>query len=193
MQKVGPYLMTQSIDQLEALVMNRTKPNMAELLVASFQNGGALGRNPGGRTPIIDIDHQKRISPKFAANSGSVQDSRPTLFESPRDPSKAVDRSHVKRSTSADLQSFDMSMKSAATSSRSDLDQLQAQIHDLNQSMRDQFDRISYQMEKERARSREELEHERLDRRKEREELQNRIDQLIAIVAKQNKGTQDEQ
>ena len=170
MQKVGPYLMSQNIDQLEALVMNRTKPNMAELLVASFQNGGGLGRNPR-----------------------RAQDSRPTLFESLRAPSKAVDRSHLKRSTSADLQSFDMSMKSAAASSRSDLDQLQSQIHDLNQSMRDQFDRISYQMEKERARSREELEYERLDRRKEREELQKRIDQLIAIVAKQNKGTQDEQ
>ena len=198
MQKVGPYLMSQNIDQLEALVMNRTKPNMAELLVASFQNGGALGRNASGRntagrTPIIDIDYQKRVSPKLAAHSGRVQDSRPTLFESLRDPSKNVDRSQLKRSTSADLQSFDMSMKSAAASSRSDLDQLQSQIHDLNQSMRDQFDRISYQMEKERARSREELEHERLDRRKEREELQNRIDQLIAIVAKQSKGTQDEQ
>jgi len=196
MQKVGPYLMTQSIDQLEVLVMNRTKPNMAELLVASFQNGGALGpsasgRNTGGRTLIIDIDYQKRVSPKFTANSRGAQDSRPTLFESLRDPSK--DRTHSKRTTSADLQNFDMSMKSAASSSRSDLDQLQAQIHDLNQSMRDQFDRISYQMEKERARSREELEHERLDRRKEREELQKRIDQLIAIVAKQNKGTQDEQ
>lgn len=198
MQKVGPYLMTQSVDQLEALVMNRTKPNMAELLVASFQNGGALGRsasgrNAAGQAPIIDIDYQKRISPKLAANPGRVQDSRPTLFESLRDPSKNVDRSQLKHSTSADLQSFDMSMKSATASSRSDLDQLQSQIHDLNQSMRDQFDRISYQMEKERARSREELEHERLDRRKEREELQNRIDQLIAIVAKQNKGTQDEQ
>ena len=193
MQKVGPYLMTQSIDQLEALVMNRTKPNMAELLVASFQHSGALGRSAKARNVVRDIDYQKSTSSKFASNLGRIQDNKPTLFESLRAPSKDVDRSGSKRTTSADLQSFDMSMKSVAASSRSDLDQLQSQMHDLNQSMREQFDRMRFQMEQERARLREELEHERLIRRKEREELQKSIDQLIAIVAKQNKGTQDEQ
>jgi hypothetical protein len=89
------------------------------------------------------------------------------------------------------MHSNNMSLHSAA-SSRDSLDQLQSQIHDLNQSMRDQFDRIGYQMEKERARLREELEHERLDRRKEREVLQEKINQLIAIVAQQNKGKDHE-
>ena len=192
MQKVGPYLMTQSIHELEALITYRNKPNMAELLVASFQNGGAIGRNLRGRAMVRDIDYQKRISPKSASNVGRMQDNSPTLFESLRVPTKDVDRSASKRSNSADLQSFDMSMNDAA-SARSDLDQLQSQMQDLKQSMRDQFDRISHQMEQERARLREELEHERLVRRKEREELQKSIDQLIAIVAKQNKGTQDEQ
>jgi hypothetical protein len=58
--------------------------------------------------------------------------------------------------------------------------------------MREQFDRIRYEMEKERARSRDEQEKERLEWRKEREALQQRIDQLIAIVAKQNKGKDHE-
>ena len=89
------------------------------------------------------------------------------------------------------MHSVDMSMKSAA-SSRDSLDQLQSQIYDLNQSMKDQLNRIRFDMDKERARLREDLEHERLDRRKEREALQEKIDQLIAIVAKQNKGKENE-
>jgi len=47
-------------------------------------------------------------------------------------------------------------------------------------------------MDKERARSRHEQELERMEWRKEREALQKRIDQLIAIVAKQNKGKDNE-
>jgi small-conductance mechanosensitive channel len=89
------------------------------------------------------------------------------------------------------MHSADMSMHSVA-SSRDHVGELHSQIHDLTQSMREQFDLIRYEMEKERARSREEKEEERLEWRKEREALQQRIDQLIAIVAKQNKGKDHE-
>ena len=59
-------------------------------------------------------------------------------------------------------------------------------------TLQDQLNRIRYDMDKERARLREDLEHERLDRRKERQALQEKIDQLIAIVAKQNKEKDNE-
>jgi hypothetical protein len=58
--------------------------------------------------------------------------------------------------------------------------------------MKEQFDRIRDEMDKERARSRHEQEQERMEWRKEREALQKRIDQLIAIVAEQNKGKDHE-
>ena len=48
------------------------------------------------------------------------------------------------------------------------------------------------EMDKERARSRHEQEQERMEWRKEREALQKRIDQLIAIVAEQYKGKDHE-
>ncbi|QWE27909.1 MerR family transcriptional regulator [Polynucleobacter sp. AM-7D1] len=41
MQKVAPYLMSENLDKLETLVMTKTVPSMAEILVASFQNPGA--------------------------------------------------------------------------------------------------------------------------------------------------------
>ena len=89
------------------------------------------------------------------------------------------------------MHSADMSMQSVAIS-RDHVGELQSQIHQLNQSMQDQLNRIRYDLDKERARLREDLEHERLDRRKERQALQEKIDQLIAIVAKQNKEKDNE-
>ena len=58
MQKVAPYLSGLNEAQLESLVMNKTKPNMAELLVASFQNGGR---------PSIQEDSLSSPMPKVAA------------------------------------------------------------------------------------------------------------------------------
>jgi signal recognition particle GTPase len=52
--------------------------------------------------------------------------------------------------------------------------------------------KIQDEMDKERARSRHEQEQERMEWRKEREALQNKIDQLIAIVAEQSKGKENE-
>jgi len=176
MQKVGPYLMTQSIHQLETLVMNRNKPNMAELLVASFQREGGEGRSRVERNLLREVDLRKQDFRKQDRSDASRSD----IFSSMNLSSSAMDS-----------QSMAMSMKSAAIS-RDSLDQLQSQIHHLNQSMQDQLNRIRYDMDKERARLREDLEHERLDRRKERQALQEKIDQLIAIVAKQNKEKDNE-
>jgi hypothetical protein len=190
MQKVGPYLETQDVPQLETLVMNRNKPNMAELLVASFQRGGGVDREGRSRTERIftrDVDSRKRDFRKMDRSAEDRSDS----LQSMSLPSSSIPSEFSKKESLSEMHSADMSMQSTA-SSRDSLDQLQSQIYDLNQSMKDQLNRIRFDMDKERARLREDLEHERLDRRKEREALQEKIDQLIAIVAKQNKGKDHE-
>jgi len=190
MQKVGPYLMTQSIDQLETLVMNRNKPNMAELLVASFQRGGRgdeEGRSRGQRIFTREVDINQRNSRKQLRSD----DGRSDVLQSLSLPSNLVAPRFSKNTSPSEMHSVDLSMHSAA-SARDHVSELPAQIHELAQSMREQFDRIRDEMDKERARSRHEQEQERMEWRKEREALQKRIDQLIAIVAQQNKGKENE-
>lgn len=190
MQKVGPYLMTQSIHELEMLITNRNKPNMAELLVASFQRGGEgkeRGRNRTERIFTREVDINKR---DFRTRNRSDED-RSDVFQSLSLPSSSMAPSFSKRRSESEMHSMDMSMHSAA-SARDHVSELPSQIHDLAQSMKEQFERIRYDMEKERARSRDEHEKERMEWRKEREALQQKIDQLLAIVAQQNKGKEHE-
>jgi len=222
MQKVAPYLMAQSISQLEALVMNRNKPNMAELLVASFQRGGGGEREGRSRTERIltrDVDSRQR---DFRKLDRSDED-RSGSLASMSLPSSSIPSAFSKRQSHAEMDSVDMSMHSAV-SARDQAEKLQSQMHEITKPMQEQFekirheidksrdrldrlrsdlndmtesigrgfDQIRHEMEKERARSREEKEEERLEWRKEREALQQRIDQLIAIVAKQNKGKDHE-
>jgi DNA-binding transcriptional MerR regulator len=172
MQKVGPYLETQDVPQLETLVINRNKPNMAELLVASFQRGGGVDREGRSRTERIftrDVDSRKRDFRKMDRSAEDRSDS----LQSMSLPSSSIPSAFSKSESLSEMHSVDMSMKSAA-SSRDSLDQLQSQIYDLNQSMKDQLNRIRFDMDKE------------------REALQKRIDQLIAIVAEQSKGKENE-
>ena len=62
MQKVAPYLSGLNEAQLESLVMNKTKPNMAELLVASFQNGGRPSRQEDSlSSPMPKVVAMQRI------------------------------------------------------------------------------------------------------------------------------------
>jgi DNA-binding transcriptional MerR regulator len=62
MQKVAPYLGGLNETQLESLVMNKTKPNMAELLVASFQNGGRPSRREDSlSSPMPKVTAMQRI------------------------------------------------------------------------------------------------------------------------------------
>jgi hypothetical protein len=164
MQKVGPYLETQDVSQLETLVINRNKPNMAELLVASFQRGGGAdggGRNRNERIFTRDVDSRKR---DFRKMDRSAEDQSNSLQPMSL-PSSSIPSAFSKRESLSEMHSVDMSMHSSA-SSRDSLDQLKTQIYDLSQSMKDQLNRIRFDMDKERARLREDLEHERLDRRK---------------------------
>jgi DNA-binding transcriptional MerR regulator len=190
MQKVGPYLMTQSIGELEMLVMNRNKPNMAELLVASFQRGGRGDREGGSRThrPLMrDVDINQR---DFRKQNRSDEDRFDSL-QSMSLPSNSIPPAFAIKQSASEMYSVDMSMHSIA-SARDHVSELPAQIHELAQSMKEQFGRIRDEMDKERARSRHEQEQERMEWRKEREALQKRIDQLIAIVAEQYKGKDHE-
>ena len=190
MQMVAPYLKSESLDKLEILLITKNMPNKAEFLVASFKRGGGGEREGRSRTERIltrDVDSRKR---DFRKMDRSDED-RLDALQSVSLPSSSIPSAFTKRESLSEMHSADMSMQSTA-SSRDSLDQLQSQIYDLNQSMKDQLNRIRFDMDKERARLREDLEHERLDRRKEREALQEKIDQLIAIVAKQNKGKDHE-
>jgi hypothetical protein len=190
MQMVAPYLMSESQELLESLVMTQRAPNKAELLVASFQRGGGIEREGRSRTERIltrDVDSRKR---DFRKMDRSDED-RSVSLQSRSLPSNSVDPRFFKNASFSEMHSADMSMQSVAIS-RDHVGELQSQIHQLNQSMQDQLNRIRYDLDKERARLREDLEHERLDRRKERQALQEKIDQLIAIVAKQNKEKDNE-
>jgi hypothetical protein len=190
MQKVGPYLETQDVPQLETLVINRNKPNMAELLVASFQRGGGIDREGRSRTERIftrDVDSRKRDFRKMDRSAEDRSDS----LQSMSLPSSSIPSAFSKRESLSEMHSVDMSMHSIA-SARDHVSELPAQIHELAQSMKEQFNWIRDEMDKERARSRHEQEQERMEWRKEREALQEKIDQLIAIVAKQNKGKENE-
>ena len=190
MQKVAPYLRTQSISQLETLVMNRNKPNMAELLVASFQRGGvgeSEGRSRTQRIFTREVDINQRDFRKKDRSDEDRSDSLPSMGL----PSSSIPSTFSKRESLSEMHSVDMSMHSIA-SARDYVSELPSQIHELAQSMKEQFNRIRDEMDKERARSRHEQEQERMEWRKEREALQKRIDQLIAIVAEQSKGKENE-
>ena len=190
MQKVGPYLMTQSIHELETLITNRHKPNMAELLVASFQRGGD-DKGEGRRRAQRILNREVDINRSDYRNRDRSDEDRSDVFQSFGLPSSSKAPNFSNKRTESEMRSVDMAAYSAA-SARDQVSELSSQIHDLAQSMREQFDRIRYEMDKERARSRDEHEQERMEWRKEREALQNKIDQLLAVVAEQNKGKEHE-
>ena len=187
MQMVAPYLESESLEKLEILLTTKNLPNKAEFLVASFKRGGVEGRSRTERILTRDVDSRQR---DFRKLDRSDED-RSGSLQSRSLPSNSIPTAFSKNARFSEMHSVDMSMHSVA-SSRDHVGELHSQIHDLTQSMREQFDRIRHEMERERARSREEKEEERLEWRKEREALQQRIDQLIAIVAKQNKGKDHE-
>jgi len=187
MQMVAPYLESESLEKLEILLTTKNLPNKAEFLVASFKRGGVEGRSRTQRIFTREVDINQR---DFRKQNRSDED-RPDSLPSMSLPSNSIPPAFSKREGLSEMHSVDMSMHSIA-SARDYVSELPAQIHELAQSMKEQFNRIRDEMDKERARSRHEQEQERMEWRKEREALQNKIDQLIAIVAQQNKGKDHE-
>jgi len=183
MQMVAPYLESESLEKLEILLTTKNLPNKAEFLVATFKRGGVEGRSRNQRIFTREVDINQR---DFRKMDRSDEDRSDSLQSMSLPSSSIAPKSSIQQSVS-EMHGVDMSMHSIA-SARDYVSELPSQIHDLSQSMKEQFNRIRDEMDKERARSRHEQEQERMEWRKEREALQNKIDQLIAIMAKQSKG-----
>jgi len=89
MQKVAPYLNGLEEGQLESLVMNKSKPNMAELLVASFKYGDRRKDQLKDVDPITQIPWV-RSSKKTTKSQGNVMHSMECASQSIRDPLSEV-------------------------------------------------------------------------------------------------------
>ena len=89
MQKVAPYLNGLEEGQLESLVMNKSKPNMAELLVASFKYGDRRKDQLTDVDPITQIPWV-RSSKKTTKSQGNVMYSMECASQSIRDPLSEV-------------------------------------------------------------------------------------------------------
>ncbi|CAM3678356.1 MerR family transcriptional regulator [Polynucleobacter antarcticus] len=189
MQKVAPYLASLNEAQLEALVMNKTKPNMAELLVASFRN-----------EPI------ERAHTKKEASLPQIPWSIPT----PSIRTSNAMKDGLVDVLSADLNAFASRVQGSIEPPNTDhLNQLNDQLINLSESikngMQEMLERSMVTSEKERAVLRENfkrlelivrdqqaqwqdlMERERHERREQFFELQDKLNQLIAMTA-QNKG-----
>lgn len=192
MQKVAPYLASLEIVQLEALVMNKTKPNMAELLVASFSSPQV-----GSRAKRKDEDF---VSP----SSGG-----PRIGVAARSPSIASESMRYD-ALSADLNAFANHIQASISDAGGShplerIDKLSDQINNLSDSIKqglsDLLDRASVAAEKERmifeeqfermrmvmqegwSQLRYEIDHERHHRQIQYTETQDKLDRLMAMMA----------
>ena len=209
MQKVAPYLASLEITQLEALVMNKTKPNMAELLVASFAS-------PQVGKSVKRKDEDWVILNKGSAPS-SASSSVPRIRVAAR-PSAGTSESMRYDALSADLNAFASQIQSSIsdpkdTDSIVRMDKLSDQINFLSDSIKqglsDQLDRATVAAEKERmifeeqfermrlvmqegwSQLRYEIDHERHQRQMQYTETQDKLDRLMAIMA-EDKGKKDD-
>jgi len=204
MQKVAPYLSSLESTQLEALVMNKTKPNMAELLVASFQN-------PSSKSLRSTSDDQSSSTRKI-----NIKD--PSFSEIPWNIAKGQ-KSVMQDALSADLNAFASRIQASIPESvnidsleRLDRlsDQVNKQINDLSETIRhglsdlvdraqliaekermfyeERFERMRLVMLDERAQWHDILDRERLERQKQFLEMQEKLNQLMAMMAEQGKG-----
>ena len=188
MQKVAPYLASLEVAQLEALIMNKTKPNMAELLVASFASPRASSAKYKDEDWLIlnksvsatSTGPRIRVAAKPSASEATSYDSM-----------------------SVDLNSFAPASTSAPESDR--FEQLGQKVSDLNDSIKNgmhdllsqrilsvekerlafeqQFERMRLEMLEERAQWRDAMEKERFERRDEFLKIQEKLNQLMAMMA----------
>jgi DNA-binding transcriptional MerR regulator len=204
MQKVAPYLSSLESAQLEALVMNKTKPNMAELLVASFQNPSSKG--------------MRRASDDQSSPTRKIKIKDPSASEIPWVIANSQ-KSVMQDALSADLNAFASRIQASIPESvnidsleRLDRlsDQVNKQINDLSETIRhglsdlvdraqliaekermfyeERFERMRLVMSDERAQWHDILDRERLERQKQFLEMQEKLNQLMAMMAEQGKG-----
>lgn len=195
MQKVAPYLSSLEGAQLETLVINKTKPNMAELLVASFQN-------PSSKRMRSSSDDQTPASRKI-----KIKD--PASSEMPWVVANSQ-KSATQDALSADLNAFASHLQSSISDAKGPdplerIDKLSDQINYLSDSIKqglsDLLDRATVAAEKERmifeeqfermrlvmqegwAQLRYEIDHERHHRNMQYSETQDKLDRLMAMLA----------
>jgi len=203
MQKVAPYLASLEVNQLEALVMNKTKPNMAELLVASFASPQA-GKS-AKRKDEDWIILNKGSSASCASSSG------PRIRVAAR-PSAGASESMRYDALSVDLNAFASHIQSSISDPKDAdsivrIDKLSDQINFLSDSIKqglsDLLDRASVAAERERmifeeqfermrlvmqegwSQLRYEIDHERHHRHMQYSETQDKLDRLMAMLAEE--------
>ena len=199
MQKVAPYLVSLAVAQLEALVMNKTKPNMAELLVASFASPQV-----GKRTKAKD-EGWLILNKVVSASTGAAAVNQLRVAAKP-----SASKSTLYDTLSADLNAFESHMQASISESENidaleRLDRLSDQMNDLSESIRqglgdlldraivaserermifaDHFERMRLVMQEERAQWHFLMEQERLERQNQSLETQDKLDRLIAAMA----------
>lgn len=171
MQKVAPYLVSLEIAQLEALVMNKTKPNMAELLVASFAS-------PQTRARAKHKDEDWLILNKQDPGKSSMFSARSTIH------GDAI-QSKIEPITYSNLQSLSGdSRRRLKTDSSDDIVQLSDRVSNLSSSFEQHFERMRLLMREERAQWREDMERERRERHTEYLDLREKLIQLMAMMTK---------
>ena len=199
MQKVAPYLASLEVAQLEALVMNKTKPNMAELLVASFASPQV-----GKRTKAKD-EGWLILNKVVSASTGAAAVNQLRVAAKP-----SASKSTLYDTLSADLNAFESHMQASISESENidaleRLDRLSDQMNDLSESIRQglgdlldratfvteegrmvfagHFERMRLVMQEERAQWHYLIEQERLERQNQFLETQEKLDRLIAAMA----------
>jgi DNA-binding transcriptional MerR regulator len=201
MQKVAPYLASLEVTQLEALVMNKTKPNMAELLVASFaspQVGKSVKRKDEDWVIL-----NKGSAPSTVSSSG-------TRIRVAARPSAGTSESMRYDTLSADLNAFTNHIQSSISDTGGPdplerIDKLSDQINYLSDSIKqglsdllgratvaaekermifeEQFERMRLVMQEGWAQLRYEIDHERHHRHMQYSETQDKLDRLMAMLA----------
>lgn len=216
MQKVAPYLMSESLDKLETLVMTKTVPSMAEILVASFQNPGAqqtkrshLERPNPSKDSIRNIASTRRDSQRLSfmeqiekAEQRSQDSMSFSIRSSISDAVEQVSHSYDSMDEMVDLGQQAKTHEQLIAIAES----LKAGMHDIylrqmesEQILRDQLEQLKqelertrYEMKEERARLINELQIEKLQGRKEYLAVQEKLNELLAANERQHKGKENE-
>jgi len=216
MQKVAPYLMSESLDKLETLVRTKTVPSMAEILVASFQNPQAqqvkrslLERRNLSKDGVRNIASTSRdgqrlsfIEQEEKAEKRS-QDSMPfSISNSISDATERVSHSYDSMDEMVDLGQQSKTNEQLIAIGES----LKAGMHDIYlrqreseqvmrlqlSEVRSELEQMRHDMEADRMRSFNHFEMLQQDIRREHLIKEEILNQLLAINAKQKKGQDNE-
>ena len=216
MQKVAPYLTTESLDKLETLVMTKTVPSMAEILVASFQNPGAqqtkrsyLERPNPSKDSIRNIASTRRNSqtPSFMEQvEKAEQRSQDSMLFSIRNSiSDAAEQVSHSYDSMDEMVDFDQQTKTNEQLIAIG-ETLKAGMHDIYlrqreserilrdqlEQLRQELERTRYEMKEERARLIHELEVQQKESREQYLVVQEKLNELLAAKAQQSKGKDNE-